>query len=86
MHHNEQNCTILNNFLRSSGMPTNPLAIKAHVFAMLSTSLRDMQIPKYKKKFLVPLPNPGYAPAFHLFMHFFIYSVRIYTFTDVGPL
>ena len=26
-------------------------------------SLRDMQISKSQKKFLAPLPNPGYAPA-----------------------
>ena len=84
MHQNAQNCTILDNyFFRSSAMPTNPYS-KAHVFAMLSTSLiSDMQIPKYEKKILAPLPNPDYAPAFHFFMHFFLF-IRYVPVTDVG--
>ena len=44
-------------------MPSNPPS-NAHGFAMRSMSLRDMQIPKSKKKILgPPLPNPGDAPG-----------------------
>ena len=47
----------------SGGMPPNPPS-KAHGFAMRGMSLRDMQIFKSQKKFLDPLPNPGYAPDY----------------------
>ena len=53
--------TILKKIL-GEAFPRTPYS-KAHGFAMRSMSLLDMQISNSEKKFLTPLPNPGYAPV-----------------------
>ena len=60
IHQNAPNCTILKTFFRGGDAPKPPT--KAHGFAEATCKFSNL-----KKKFLTPLPNPGYAPLNSLF-------------------